>query len=47
MLLPNKASGRQRFEVAEEADAFFNDAKTAEETAKIIQSRVQLYLDEQ
>ncbi|MDE5802698.1 MAG: extracellular solute-binding protein [Lachnospiraceae bacterium] len=32
--------------VSEETGAFFAGAKTAEETAKVIQNRVQLYLDE-
>jgi len=33
--------------IAEDASAFFEGAKSAEETAKIIQSRVQIYLSEQ
>ncbi len=31
--------------VSEEIEAFFAGDKTAEETAKLIQNRVQLYLD--
>lgn len=31
--------------VSEESGAFFNGDKTAKETAKVIQNRVQLYLD--
>ena len=33
--------------VAEEADAFYSGIRTAEEAAKLIQSRVQTYLAEQ
>ena len=32
--------------IIEEASAFFDYAKSAEEVAKLIQSRVQLYLEE-
>ena len=30
----------------EETDVYYNDARSAEDTAKIIDNRVQLYLDE-
>ena len=33
--------------IQEEAAAFFNGDKTAEETARIIQNRVEIYLGEQ
>ncbi len=33
--------------ISEEAETFFSKSKTAEEAAKLIQSRVQLYLEEQ
>ena len=32
--------------ISEEAAAFFSEDKTAEQTAEVIDSRVQLYLDE-
>lgn len=38
--------GKIRMIIEEELGAFLEGQKTAEETAKVIDSRVQLYLDE-
>lgn len=45
--VPSAADGTVSDIIAEEADAFYNGVRSAEEAAAIIQNRVQTYLDEQ